>query len=329
MVPSAPEHSPTRLVGTAISEGALAGAKTAFWLLSIMVPVSFAVLLLRWSGLLGQLSAMLAPAFRLIDLPGESALIFISNLFINLYSGIAVMAELALTVREVTTLAIIGLVAHNFLVEIPVLAITGSAPVRMVVLRLAAAALAGFALSILLPVSLAEVAPRFGLDSSLATVDTAAGVGSFGTAAAEWALDTLALVARIALILLALMIGERLLQALGVVRWLGKRLGWLMRVFGLPEETAFLWVVSNTLGLAYGAGVLRREVADGALTRESGDLLNHHIAISHSLLEDTLLFAALGVPALWIIVPRLALALVAVWERRLELRLRRTGIRSG
>jgi hypothetical protein len=91
-----------------------------------------------------------------------------------------------------------------------------------------------------------------------------------------------------------------------------------MRVFGLPDDAAFLWVVSNTLGLAYGAGVLKREVADGNLSREHGDLLNHHIAVSHSLLEDTLLFVALGVPALWITVPRIVLAMLAVWERRAE-----------
>jgi hypothetical protein len=147
--------------------------------------------------------------------------------------------------------------------------------------------------------------------------------GSLGQVVLEWAAGSVRLVVRIAAILLTLMIGERLLNEFGIVRWLGRRLGFLMKFFGLPEQTAFLWVVSNTLGLAYGAGVLRREVANGSLSREDGDLLNHHIAISHSLLEDTLLFVALGVPALWITLPRLLFAMIAVWERRAELLVRR------
>jgi hypothetical protein len=339
-----------RRLGNAAWEGARSGLKTAIWLLSIMLPVSLAVMLLRWTGVLNLISDFLSPLFRSMDLPGSAALVFLSSLFINLYSAIAVMAELSLSLREVTILAMITLSAHNFLVEIAVLASTGSSAVRMVALRLTAALLAGFALSLLLPAALWEQAPRFGGGEESAAEAPAAAEGPTGaevpgeaerpaaggteggagtatrapflSTLADWLLGSMLLVVRVALILLALMVGERLLQELGVVRWLGRRLGPLMKLFGLPEETAFLWVVSNTLGLAYGAGVLRREVTDGRLSREDGDLLNHHIAISHSLLEDTLLFLALGVPAFWITVPRLTLAIVAVWERRLERRLR-------
>ena len=309
-----------RRLTTAVVEGAKAGLKTALWLLSIMLPVSFAVLLLRWTGVLAALGELLSPLFRALDLPGSSALVFLSSLFINLYSGIAVMGELALSLREVTLLAIMGLIAHNFLVEIAVLGTTGSPPARMVVLRLLAALVAGYVLSLLVPEELAQRSAAFG---ALAREGAATADQGFLDALGSWAVSSLLLVVRIALILLALMIGERLLQELGVVRWLGRRLGPLMKVFGLPEETAFLWVVSNTLGLAYGAGVLRREVTEGNLSRSHGDLLNHHIAISHSLLEDTLLFVALGVPAVWVVVPRLVLAMAAVWERRAELALRR------
>ena len=302
----------TRFV-RAVHHGAKAGARTAVWLLLIMLPVSFAVLLLRWTGVLAVISDLLSPAFRAVGLPGSSALVFLSSLFVNLYSAIAVMSELSLSLREVTILALMCLVAHNFLVEIAVLGSTGSNPIRMVALRLGASFAAGLALSAVLPVRLAE------LDAVLGSPPAAVNADAFLPAMAAWARDSLLLIVRISLILLTLMVGEALLQEFGVVRWLGKRLGPLMRVFGLPEETAFLWVVSNTLGLAYGAGILRREVAEGRLSRKHGDLLNHHIAISHSLLEDTLLFAALGVPALWITVPRLLLAVAAVWGRRAEL----------
>lgn len=297
----------------AVSDGARSGLRTALWLLAIMLPVSLLVSLLRWVGALDLIGAALEPLLSSMGLPGSASLVLVSGLFINLYSAIAVMSELALTLREVTILAIIGLIAHNFLVEIAVLGTTGSRPLRMIALRLIAGLLAGFALSRLLPAGMAEQAGSF-----VAIETASSATGSIGEVILAWAVRSSLLVVRIAVILLALMVGERLLNEYGVVRWLGKRLGGLMRLFGLPEQTAFLWVISNTLGLAYGAGVMRREVQSGALSREDGDLLNHHIAISHSLLEDTLLFVAIGVPALWIILPRIALAMVAVWERRVE-----------
>jgi spore maturation protein SpmB len=307
---------------TAVGRGAKAGARTAVWLLFIMLPVSFVVLLLRWTGVLAVIGDLLSPAFRAVGLPGSSALVFLSSLFVNLYSAIAVISGLSLTPREVTILALMCLVAHNFLVEIAVLGSTGSNPVRMVALRLGAALAAGLALSAMLPADLA------GFAAVLGGPPAAAAAPGFQDALVDWATESLLLIVRISIILLTLMVGEALLQEYGVVRWLGKRLGPLMVVFGLPEETAFLWVVSNTLGLAYGAGILRREVAEGRLTRRHGDLLNHHIAISHSLLEDTLLFAALGVPAFWITVPRLLLAVAAVWGRRAELAYRKRRVRS-
>lgn len=300
----------------AVRTGVGAGLRTAVWLLLIMLPVSFVVLLLRWTGVLEAVSDLLSPVFRSIGLPGASALVFLSSLFVNLYSGIAVMGELALSMREVMIIAVMCLIAHNFLVEIAVLGSTGSSPLRMVVLRLAAALVAGFSLSLMLPADLAALDTGIGARMREVEPDRFAG------ALVAWGRESLMLIGRISLILLALMTGEALLQEVGVIRWIGRRLGPVMRLFGLPEETAFLWVVSNTLGLAYGAGVLRREVSQGRLSTVHSDLLNHHIAVSHSLLEDTLLFVVLGVPALWITVPRLLLALFAVWARRAELAIR-------
>jgi spore maturation protein SpmB len=304
----------------ATATGLKEGLRTVLWLLSIMIPVSFAVFLLQWFGLLTLLGRALGPGFAQIGLPGSTAIVFLSGLVINLYSAIAAMAEIGLNLREVTTLALVGLCAHNFLVEIPVLASAGAPPARMVVLRLAGAIIAALSLGALLPSELASTSPTFGIG-----LVTGGGAATFPAALLNWAGGAGGLVLRVAIIVATLMVAEQWMHAFGVTRWLGRRLRPLMKVFGLPDQVAFLWVISNTLGLAYGAGVVRREVAAGELSRADGDLWCHHVALSHSLLEDTLLFVALGVPALWIIVPRVVLAVAAVWERRLERRIRRIG----
>jgi len=64
------------------------------------------------------------------------------------------------------------------------------------------------------------------------------------------------------------------------------------------------------------------QVEEGKMKKEDADLLNHHIAVSHSQLEDPLLFAAIGVPLGWMIIPRIILGIVVVWLRRLELLVR-------
>ena len=90
-----------------------------------------------------------------------------------------------------------------------------------------------------------------------------------------------------------------------------------LMLLGVPHEAAFLWIVANTLGLAYGAGVIVDHVESGRLTREHANILNYHISISHSLLEDTCLFLAIGVSVWWITIPRIILAAIVVWIKRL------------
>jgi len=94
-------------VARAVRDGSRAGLRTAVWLLSIMIPVSFVVLVLRWSGALAYVGDLFAPVFRFLDLPGSSALAFLSSLFISPYTAIAVMGELDLSVREVTIQAVV------------------------------------------------------------------------------------------------------------------------------------------------------------------------------------------------------------------------------
>ncbi len=90
----------------------------------------------------------------------------------------------------------------------------------------------------------------------------------------------------------------------------------MLKAMGLPPSTSFLWIVANSLGLAYGSAVMLEEVNQGRITKKDADLLNYHIAISHSNLEDLLLFAAIGVSILWMLIPRLIIAIVVVWGRR-------------
>jgi hypothetical protein len=113
-----------------------------------------------------------------------------------------------------------------------------------------------------------------------------------------------------------LMIVQRVIRELGVDVRLSRVLGAPLALLGLSRRTALLWVVANILGLAYGAGVLIEETRSGSLSRAESERLNRSVAVCHSLLEDTLLFVAVGAWAFWITIPRLVLAGGAVWGYR-------------
>lgn len=283
--------------------------KTAWWVGKLTVFVSLAVTLLDFFGIVKWFSQLVTPLFANIGLTGESALAYITGYFVNVYSAIAVVTTLDLSLRAVTIIAVMCLCSHNMIIETAVQKKTGSSAVRMFVLRTFAAFISAFILNFLLPESteMGVKAEHVAANANLLEVLLA------------WGLKTLILVLRMVTLIILLTIMQRLLNEFGIMKILSKILSPLLLVFGLPAKTSFLWIVANTLGLAYGAAVMVEETEQGKLTKTESDLLNHHIAISHSNLEDLLLFVAIGASLWWLLAIRLFLAFVAVWMRRIEL----------
>ena len=196
------------------------------------------------------------------------------------------------------------LISHNFVVETIVLQKTGSSAVWMVILRIAGSFVAAIGLNWLLP----EMNEKM-------MVKTAISFG-FGETMLHWLESSVMLGLKIVLVISGLMILQRLLEEFGILKILSAMLSPLMRLFGLNPDVAFLWLVGNTVGLAYGSAIMMDYVKMGKLGHQETDLLNHHLAISHSQLEDPLLFAVMGLPVGWLILPRVVLAMIVVWVRR-------------
>jgi spore maturation protein SpmB len=266
--------------------------------------------MLDWMGWLEIIGRPLEPAFRLVGLPGQTVVAFVTGMFINIYSGIAALGSIPLTSRQVTILALAMLISHNLPIETAVQSKTGTPTWRTVLLRLMASFLGAMLLNLIMP-SYAADAPAARLSGA------GAGSAAFWPMLGGWAMGMAALAGKVFAIVIGLMILQRLLREFGIIPLLGKLFYPLLWLLGLPKRCAFLWIVANTLGLAYGAGVIVEEVGQKAITPYDAQLLNRSIAICHSLLEDTLLFVAIGAWALWITFPRLAMAAVVVWTYRI------------
>lgn len=284
--------------------------KTAGWLLKIMIPVSLLMALLQYFGLLSVVSKSIAPLFSALGLPPEAAFAYLSGYFMSVYASISAMGFLTLTARQITILGIMVLISHNMIVETSVQKKTGSKAWRMVLLRTLSAFAVAYVLNLLLP---ADNVPVITGGQKLAAATGIVQVLQ------TWGIDTLHLVLKVVVLVTALMFLQRLLEEFGFNTWLARIFAPVMQLMGLPREVSFLWIIANTLGLAYGSAVLIEQVDNKTIKRSSADLLNHHIALSHSLLEDSLLLIAVGAMAPWIIFPRLAIGIIVVWLCRLEL----------
>lgn len=277
--------------------------KTTWWLLKIIIPISLLVSILQYTGIINLMANYLTPLFSVIGLPGESAIVFISSLFLSLYAPIAIMATLQLEMREITILALMCLITHNMFVETAIQQKTGSSYMIMFLLRVVMSFVGAALLNWLLPTDLGK-----SMVNETAVVYTNA-----GEMLLHWMKGAGALALKITLIITGLMILQNILRDFKILDFLSASFAPLMKIFGLSERSSFMWFVAQILGLTYGAAVMIEEVDNNEISREEANLLNYHIAINHSMLEDTLLFVAIGVPALWIMTPRIVLAFLVVW----------------
>lgn len=281
--------------------------KTCIWILKITVGVSFAIMFLKYFNILPWFSNLLGPVFNGLGLPGEAALPFVTGYFVNVYAAISVAVAFDFDVRALTILGTMILCAHNMITETAVQKKTGTSAIRIIIIRTVSAFTLAFFLNKLLP---GEVMRTLG--------GAETGSMEFMALLKEWLRSTFEVVVKMTVLIYTLAIVQKLLAEYGVIRWISKFLKYFLAFFGLPARTSFLWIVANTLGLAYGAAVMMEEVGSGNVDGRDIDLLNTHICISHSNFEDLLLLTAMG--AVWyvLLLSRWFASFLLVWELRLE-----------
>lgn len=292
---------------SAVKSGLPKAKRTIIWLLKMILPISLAVRLLQFTGVLDTVSVFLNPIFQAVGLPGEASIAFVSSIFLPLYAPIAIASSLTLTIRQLTILAIMCLISHNTLVESAIQKKTGSNFAFIWFLRISMSFFAAFVWNWLLPADMG-MAPVLAL-SSVAEQ-------TLGAVLWIWAQGAIVLSIKIALIVSALMILQRILEEFRIMDLLSKAFAPFMLFMGLARNSSFLWLVANIVGLTYGSAIIIEQVEEGKISTKDVKNLNNHLAISHSLLEDTAIWAVMGVPLFWVTVPRVALAIVVVWSVR-------------
>ena len=295
-------------------KAALPGAaKICLWMIEVTAGVSFAIFLLKYFGVLQWLSVYLEPLFKHFGLPGAASLAWVSGYFVNCYSAIAAGVTMGLDVRQMTILAVMVLCAHNMPIEVTVQKKTGTSAILMIVVRTVSSIIMGLLLNLVLPAWGTAAA------AEEATVCT----DPFWTQCMAWLVSMLKLALKMTCIIFTLNILQQIIADSGAVEPMSRFLAPLMKVFGLPTNTAFFWVVANIIGLAYGGAAMMKEAESGKLSQRDIDLINLHVGVSHSNLEDLILFSLAG-GVWWVILfSRWILSAVIVWIARGVLAIRK------
>ncbi|MCM1078843.1 MAG: nucleoside recognition protein [Bacteroidales bacterium] len=266
-----------------------------------------AVRLLQYCGIIAWMAQYLDVVFRYMGLPGATAIAFLTGASVTTYASLAVLLSMELTLREATIVSIMVLICHALPLESAVVKRVGSNPWKMALLRIIAAFLAAMFLNAVLP----KMGQPFMSRPEQVSSETV------WTVMEAWLLASMKLSLMIYALIYILMAVQRLLSEFGVMPLLERPLRPVMLFFGLPENAAYLWLVGNVLGISYGSAMMLDLEDSGAITREEANEVNYHLIMNHSMLEDTLVFAAVGIPAFWILLTRMLFAFILVWGRRL------------
>jgi hypothetical protein len=293
-----------------LKTGFIAGLKTGWhsfaWMCEIVIPVSFLVTLLQWSGWLDKIDFALNPLMSFLNLPPEAALPIITGILINIYAVIAVVTVLPFTVAQMTLIAIFTLICHNLVMEGIVQYRSGINIIKATLTRIVAAVLTVFVVSQFFGDTSQSIVMSTALPTHTPLLDIMT----------TWARDTGILLLKVFGIIMFIMILLEISRALG---WIDRVLivfKPMMRVLGLSGRTAIMFVAGIIFGLLYGGAIIVAEGKKGTLTREEVEYLHVSLGINHAMIEDPALFAVLGVNILWLWIPRLIMAIIAVQAYR-------------
>lgn len=273
------------------------------WMLKILLPISFLTFLLAWSGWMHRLDFTLEPVMGVIGLPSMAAIPLIAGLLTGPYGAIAAMSPLPLTVDQMTLIAIFLLISHNLIQEGIIQSKSGLPFLKATLFRLIAAITTVMVVSWFMAHETATPA----------VADTPPILQEqFFPMFKTWMSATLVLSGKILIIIVTLMITLEIMKNYSLIDRVVRVMAPVLKVLGLGKETGFLWLTAVTFGLTYGAAIIVEEVKEGNLSKAELERLHISIGINHSMIEDPVLFMSLGLGIFWMLVPRLAAAIIAV-----------------
>ncbi len=296
--------------------GLIKGWKGLVWLLKIILPISFATALLVHYGIIYKLDFLMTPVMTWLSLPASAALVLVIGLFTGIYGTVAALSVMPFAMAHMTLIAVFTLISHNLIQESMVQGNSGFNPFFAAFFRVLMAFVVTFFCARVLGVT-----PETG--GAIVPGTYGGEPTSFMVMLEQWGWGTFKLVGQIFCIIMPLMVILELAKAFHIINFITRMVSPVLCVMGLNRSTGMLWLTASVFGLAYGSAVIVEETQSNDFEREDLTRLHLSIGINHAMIEDPALFLPLGLPAVWLWIPRLAAAIIATWLYSLFLSARR------
>ncbi|MGB7390403.1 hypothetical protein, partial [Marinomonas sp.] len=278
-----------------------------FWgLAKIMIPILLVVRMIELLGWINALGNAISPIMIWVGLPGEMGLVWVTAIFSNLYTAMAIFYQLGgmdqLSVAQVSVLCSMMLISHGLPIEAAIAKAVGARLRFTLVLRIGGAMLLGFLLH--------HYYDAFALLQT--PINTAWVPENSDASWSSWFLLQGQTFVAAFVIIAALTLTIRVLNYLGIEKAIHFLLSPLLRLLGIGAKASNIIVVGLTLGLSFGGSILIREAKTGHIDNQDVFLTMAFLGLCHSLIEDTLLMLLLGADLFSILWVRLVFAIVII-----------------
>jgi spore maturation protein SpmB len=118
------------------------------------------------------------------------------------------------------------------------------------------------------------------------------------------------IITKLTLIILPLLIAIECLKDLGWMDKIALHCQGITKIFGLPGESAIGLTIGLFTGIVFGSGVILQIQQEANMTRTQMNVLFIFIGICHAVIEETVVFTAIGANGFVIMSSRLIAAFV-------------------
>ena len=294
-------HSMIQGLTASIKDGVLVCKRLFPMIISVIVFVK----ILSELNLIQYVAMPLGPVMETMGLPVEFGLVWAAAMLVNIYSGLALVPSIILmvptmTVEQMTILGLIILIAHSLILETKIAGQCGLSMTFQVLLRLFSAWAAGVFVHYLCMTFGFWQEPAAILFEAKETAPTLWG----------WVLGECYNLVQIFVIVCAVMMCNRLINAFRISDAVGYLLSPLLRILGISKQAVNIVIVGLVLGILYGSGVIIQAVREGKISSADAFSTMSLMSLAHALIEDTILLALLGGSIWGLLGVRLVLAII-------------------